>query len=286
VGTDATTPAVDCTNEYSSPSCGNDIDGVLGYVADPEIIGKTIADQLRSARLTIKDYQESLPLTGPDKVDVSDGLYSNLTDFTKILPAQKPPLTNSDVVALYASKHNPFVYFASVQTGHGPLPYADMVPFDGATGLWADLAAGKSPNFSFIVPNQCDDQHGRGNAGPFCAYDPNDDGTQAGLNPALIQLGDLALKKIVTAIEASPTWKVGHNAIFIVWDENDYSNQPNINRVPLIVETNTQTAAARSNAFYTHFSLLKTIEGALGLPCLNHACDRDTAAITDLLGAR
>ena len=283
-GTDAETPAVDCTNEYSTPSCGNDIDGKKFYAADPNITGITIADQLKTAGMTFKDYQESLPLEGPDKVNYSDGQYSNLTDFTKILPALTPPLTSSNIVALYAAKHNPFVYFASVQSGHGAPAYKDMVPFDGATGLWADLAAGKSPTFSYIVPNQCDDQHGRGNSTAFCAYDPNDDGTQAGLNPALIQQGDRTLQRIVTAIKASPQWSEGRNAIFIVWDENDYSNQPNINRVPLIVDANFGPKGVISKTYYNHFSLLKTLESALYLPCLNHACDDDTAVMTDLIG--
>jgi len=285
-GTDAETPAVDCTNEYASPACGNNIDGTIGYVADPNIVGKTIADQIAAARLTMKDYQESLPATGPDGVNNSDGQYSNLTDFTKITPTLTPPLTSGGIVNLYAVKHNPFAYFANVQTGSGPLKYSDMVEFEGAHGLWADLAAGKSPHFSFIVPNQCHDQHGRGNSTPFCNYDPTTNGTQAGLNPALINLGDITLKKIVTAIKDSPNWKYGKSAIFVVWDENDYSTQPNINRVPLIVETNYQSRHKHSNAYYTHFSLLKTIEGALGLPCLNHACDRDTDAMTDLLGEK
>jgi hypothetical protein len=33
---------------------------------------------------------------------------------------------------------------------------------------------------------------------------------------------------------------------------------------------------------YTHFSLLKSIEGGLGLPCLNHACDATVKVMSDL----
>ena len=77
----------------------------------------------------------------------------------------------------------------------------------------ATCASGKVPNYSFIVPNQCNDQHGRGNGTQFCQYDPNDNGTQTGLNPALMALGDQALQRIVSAIHASPAWKHGHNAI-------------------------------------------------------------------------
>jgi len=283
-GTDAATPAVDCSNEYASPACGNDIDGVKSYAAAANIDGRTIADQLSRAGLSLKDYQESLPLSGPDAVNISDGQYSNLTDFTKITPTLTPPLTSAGIVAAYAVKHNPFLYFANNQTGHGSVPYSKIAPFDGKDGLWADLAAGKSPVFSYIVPNQCNDQHGRGNAGPFCNYDPTSNGTQAGLNPALIQLGDITLNKMVTAIKASPSWSQGRNAIFVVWDENDYSTQPNTNQVVMIVDANFGPHGVKSGVYYNHFSLLKTLEGALGLPCLNHACDKNTEAMTDLIG--
>jgi hypothetical protein len=37
---------------------------------------------------------------------------------------------------------------------------------------------------------------------------------------------------------------------------------------------------------YTHFSLLRSLEGALGLPCLNHACDSGAGLMSDLFGSR
>ena len=47
-----------------------------------------------------------------------------------------------------------------------------MVGFDGARGLYADLATGHVPSLAFIAPNQCDDQHGQGNGDAFCQEDP------------------------------------------------------------------------------------------------------------------
>jgi hypothetical protein len=35
-------------------------------------------------------------------------------------------------------------------------------------------------------------------------------------------------------------------------------------------------------SFYDSFSLLKTLEGAFGLRCLNHACDSGVEAMSDL----
>jgi len=138
------------------------------------------------------------------------------------------------------------------------------------------------PNYSLIAPNQCNDQHGRGNGGPQCDFDPNDNGTQQGLNPALIYLGDLTLRNIVNAIHASPVWREGRNAIVVVWDEDDYSVSPTVNQVLLTVDTNYGVHGAKSAHSYNHFSLLKSVEAGFGLPCLNHACDPGTKVMSDL----
>jgi hypothetical protein len=135
-----------------------------------------------------------------------------------------------------------------------------------------------------IAPNQCNDQHGRGNAGPACDYDPTSTGTQDGLNPALIYQGDVTLRTLVNAIHNSDVWREGRNAIVVVWDENDYSATPITNHVLAIVDTNYGEHGVHSMRRYTHFSLLRTIEGGLGLPCLNHACDEGVLVMDDLFG--
>jgi len=284
-GTDAATPVLDCTNEVTGPPCEINIDGKKSYAANSNTLGITIAEQLAAAGKTWKTYQENIPMSGPDLVDYSDGNFTNNTDFSLINPQLNPPLTTADIVQLYASKHNPFVYFQDVQQGTNPLvSYANMKGFDGAHGLWGDLASGKVANFSYIVPNQCNDQHGRGNGTAFCGYDPNDNGTQGGLNPALIILGDQDVQKIVTAIHESPAWRQGKNAIVVVWDENDYAVQPIINQVVTIVDTSYGYHELQSGEFYDSFSLLRSIEGGFGIPCLNHACDSTTKAMSDLFG--
>jgi hypothetical protein len=70
----------------------------------------------------------------------------------------------------------------------------------------------------------------------------------------------------------------------VVWDEDDYSVSSTVNKVFLIVDTNYGSHGLQSTAPYKHFSLLKTIEGGLGLPCLNHACDTTVNAMSDLFG--
>ena len=238
-----------------------------------------IGDQLVEHRRSWKSYQESLPSTGADGIDYSDGF------FTDVTPPPDSLGGASALLKLYAAKHNPFVFFKSVQDGNTPgNTLANVVGFEGKSGLYDDLAAGRIPNLSFIVPNQCNDQHGRGNGGSQCAFDPVTDGSQAGLNPALIYVGDLTLRTLIAAIHHSPAWNWGRNAIVVVWDENDYSFVPNLNTVLLTVDTNYGRRGIQSNKYYTHFSLLRTLEGSFDLPCLNHACDRNTEVMSDLFG--
>jgi hypothetical protein len=280
-GTDAATPAIDTSNLEGNGPVIN-LNGSASFPAAPTT-AMTIAHQIAARGGSWKTYQESLPPTGADRVNNADGVFSNLN----------PPSTagiSDGVLGLYAVKHNPFAYFLDIETGTQPgLSLDHVVSFDGRSGLFADLYRGEVPTFSFIVPNQCNDQHGRSGAGPQCDYDPADVGTQPGLNPALMYQGDVTLERIVGAIKASPAWHDGRNAIVIVWDESDYAVAPITNQVTLIVDTNDRDNDSRgrtSNRFYTHFSLLKSIEAALGLPCLNHACDATTNVMDDLFDGR
>jgi hypothetical protein len=297
-GRDAGTPAVDTWNEVSLPTFPflADIDGVKSVPAAPTI-GETIADQLVRAGLSWKSYQESLPITGADLVNFSNGTASNLTDFSALAP-----LTSASVVQAYAVKHNPFAYFKSVQEGtEWGNSLENIVGFDGPRGLYSDLARGEVPSLAFIAPNQCNDQHGRANADAFCAFDPGigaaglTNGTQAGLNPGLILQGDTTIERLVKAIKHSPVWHDGRTAIVIVWDENDYSGvgaaprglfpPQNQNQVVLTVETNGDTEEGiQSNRYYNSFSLLKSLEAGFRLPCLNHACDDNVKVMRDLFG--
>lgn len=258
IGYDAATPAVDTTNEgtptapvYNTP------------IASAQATAMTIADQLVAIGKNWKSYQENLPAAGADKVNYSDGIFSNLS-----------AVNQPDVQKLYAVKHNPFVYFANIQQNTDPRNgLNNIVGFDGLHGLFGDLRAGKAPNLSFIAPNQCHDMHGIGNGGVFCGYEPN---------PVLVQMGDASVKQLVGAIKSSDSWKHGNNAIVVLWDENDYSAVPN--QVVALVETNYGVQGISSAQPYNHFSLLKTLEAGFGLACLNHACDSNVQMMSDLFG--
>jgi len=139
VGTDAATPAIDISNECPNPPqlCPPgfiDIDGSSLPAANT--LGKTIADQLAAEGRTWKTYQESLPPTGADSIGFSDGFF---TDNPNIHPV--PAGETQSLIKLYAAKHNPFVYFRSVQEGQVPgLSLKNIVGFEGENGLFEDLA--------------------------------------------------------------------------------------------------------------------------------------------------
>ena len=216
---------------------------------------KTIGDQLTAAGKSWKTYQEGLPSAGFERVDYSDGTFSNLSKVPQV-----------GVRHLYAVKHDPFAYFASVQEGKSP---GTIAGFAGLDGLWADLRAGTVPAFAFIVPNQCRDMHGLPDAGLFCMTDS-----------LLIITGDRAVERIVGAIRASAAWKSGRSAIVVLWDENDFGADPN--RVAFIVATNYGAQGRASDVPYNHYSFLRTLQSAFGLPCLNHSCDANVRVMTDL----
>src|SRR6201997_1887705 len=60
-GTDAATPAIDFSNETTGPPGVIDVDGKVGFAANPKTVGMTIADQLVASGRTWKSYQESVP---------------------------------------------------------------------------------------------------------------------------------------------------------------------------------------------------------------------------------
>ncbi|HXB49389.1 MAG TPA: alkaline phosphatase family protein [Streptosporangiaceae bacterium] len=245
---------------YCTPALASSDPNCAGTTVDHTISAQSIADQLTAAGKTWKGYFQNLPpipstgviMTGPN----ANGPYTF-----------KWP-SNTD--ALYASKHNPFVNFTGTQ---GAL--ANMVP---DTQLGADLATGDLSNFSYVVPDQCHDMHGIASCG-----DEN----------SLISTGDAYVGQIVTMIMHSNVWQHGRNAIVITWDEDDFSDQgqpgtgccgadPGGGHVPTIVITNQSNHHVSDGTAYNHYSLLKTMEAAFGLPPLAHAGDADVPLMTPL----
>ena len=243
---------------------------------DHTLTVRSLMDQLEARGLTWKAYMESLP--GPGSLAVR-------------WPTADKPVAGVPQ-QLYAAKHNGFVNFRSVQ--HDPARAAKIVDFEA---LYRDLASGQLPSFAHIVPNQCDDMHGRDdgeNVPPDCRKSEM---------RALIGRGDRVIGELVRRITESPLWRAAdNNAIVITFDENDKEERQGGDqgccgsdpaepgnsgggRIPTVVITNHGPRGVIDARPYNHYSLLRTIEAAFGInEYLGHAADegRGVATMTPL----
>jgi len=249
----------------------------------------SLAGQLVGHGLEWRAYLQNLPQTGS-------------------LVANWPG--DSNTAKLYAVKHNPFPYIAEVQSD--PAQLNRQVPLEQ---LFSDLAdPRKAPAFSYIVPDQCRDMHGLGSPLAPCTFNASGVANAGYDDPADISRGDDETFWLVNAITGSPTWRRGRNALFIVFDEgNGPLTCPNYNpdtqtdtaapnsvapgadcydptklndKVVLIAITNYGVTGVADNTLYSHYSLLKTVEAAFGLPYLGHAADGTTNTLAPLLQPR
>jgi hypothetical protein len=205
---------------------------------------------------------------------------------------------DDNTAKLYAVKHNPFPYVAEIQDD--PQQFANQVPIEQ---LFSDLGDGHAPAFSYIVPDQCRDMHGIGNVlAPCGGVNDTDDND--------VKRGDDEAGWLINGITGSEAWERGRNAIFLVFDEgNGPLTCPNYNpdagtdtapdsllpgadcyaaanfndKVVLIAITNYGVRGVQDTRLQSHYSLLKTIEAAFGLPYLGHAADLTTNTLAPLL---
>jgi phospholipase C len=187
---------------------------------------------------------------------------------------------------LYERKHNPFVSYMDVQSN--PARMANIVDL---SQLSTDLATGNIPNYVWISPDQCNDMHGRSTAGA-CNF---------GNVQGLISTGDTFLKNTVGSIMSSSAW-TGNSAIFIMWDESDFTNtgpsgfgdtsgccdaNPGGGHVVSIVISHSDHSARTSSVAYNHYSMLRTIQDGWQLGCLGFTCDTaNVPAMSDLTGPK
>jgi hypothetical protein len=224
-----------------------------------------IVDQLESHGKTWRDYQQSLSLCNGNKLAHSCGGPGN---------------------QFYERKHNPFVSYTDVASS--PSRMANVVDLDQ---LHADLWSGDAPDYNFIAPDQCHDMHGRA----ATAADPCDFSNEQ----TIIQLGDTFLQELIGEITSSPAWN-GNSAIFVVWDESDFTGSPTDfgfgdtsgccdanpggGHVLGLVLSHSDHTARTSDVPYNHYSALATIEDGWNLGRLGHAAN--VTPMSDLVGPK
>ena len=136
----------------------------------------------------------------------------------------------------YVRKHEPAISFTDIS--HYPTRCSRITRLS----TFSPTAA----NFELIVPNMINDMH---------------DGS--------IAQGDAFLKAFVPRIKNSTAFQ--NSLLVITWDEGSTSLGGG-GKVATIVISPRTTAGKRSAIAHNHYSLLRTIEDAWGLGCLNKTC--------------
>lgn len=138
----------------------------------------------------------------------------------------------------YVRKHVPFLSYLNVQ--QNPQRCGNIVD---DSGFSSDIAGGKLPDFSLFVPDIKNDGHDTG-----VAYASN------------------WLNSYFAPLMKNPAF-MKDMLLVITFDEDDKSTSTN--HIYTALYGDSVTPGGVSNAAYTHYSLLRTIEDAFGLGTLN-----------------
>jgi hypothetical protein len=133
----------------------------------------------------------------------------------------------------YAKKHMPFLYFRDIVSS--PTRRRKVVPF---TELRTDLRAGALPDFALVVPDMCNSMHD-------CS----------------VRAGDRWLAKTLPPLLTLP-----NSVVFVVFDEGTTRNH-----IPALALGTAVRPGTRISARVGHYSLLRTVEAAWGLPLLGRS---------------
>jgi phospholipase C len=153
----------------------------------------------------------------------------------------------------YAKKHNPFAYFKPITSD--PARCAKIVP---GSQLRTDLAAGTLPQFVFFTPDLCNDTHD-------CSLAHGDRYLSKLIPPLLGQLGP-------------------DGFLVLAWEEGSTNARccgglARGGRVPVVIAGPRVRRGATPATAYSHYSTLRTIEDAFGVPRLRNAASPSTRSL-------
>jgi len=176
------------------------------------VSARNLADALQRAHRTWKTYAEGLP--SPGYTGASSGRY--------------------------VKRHVPFLYFRDVLAS--PSRRKRVVPL---RQLSRDLAAGRLPSFSLVVPDLCHDMH-----------------------DCPVATGDAWLTRFLKPLLRST--RLSNSVVFVVFDETEGS-LPATGLVPALALGPTVVPGSIYRGRTSHYGLLRTIEDAWGLPRLGRS---------------
>ena len=183
-----------------------------------------------------------------DAPNIADQLEGAGKTWKAYMESMPSPCFVGDSGSLYRQKHNPFIYFDNIR--NNPARCEKIVPF---TQFAADLQANALPDFVWITPNMCNSIHD-------CS----------------LQTGDTWLQTWVSKILAAPAWQQ-NGILFLTFDESNPSDDSSCcvyavgGHILTMVISPLAKPAYQSQIAYDHYSLLRTIEQAWGMPLLGKA---------------
>lgn len=153
-------------------------------------------------------------------------------------------LDGPDGEGIYSRKHSPAISFTPISRDRARCAnITDLTSFDP-----------EAAHLTFIVPNNCHSMHD-------CS----------------IAEGDAWLRGFMPRILESNAYREG-GVVFITFDEDRGDGD---NGVAAVVVSQRTRPGASSDRPYTHYSLLRTVQELLGLPCLAESCGAEL--MSDLL---
>jgi phosphatidylinositol-3-phosphatase len=141
------------------------------------------------------------------------------------------------LAGFYFRKHNPAISFTNIS--------GDPARCAAITSLSSFDPS--DANFELIVPNTFNDMHS---------------------SPTVI--GDAFLKDFVPLITNSSAF--AHGLLVITWDEGTSDIGVGGHVATLVISALQARPGIQSSVAHDHYSLLRTIEDALGVPCLANSC--------------
>jgi YVTN family beta-propeller protein len=192
--------------------------------------------------IPLDDPAEENPLYTIDARNIGDLVDAAHETWKGYLQSAAGPCDDT-VHGYYWDDDLPMMYFADVRERPAYCA-AHMVPL---ASLATDLQkASTTPNFAWVSPDDCFDMESCG-----------------------IKAGDDFLEAELGLIMRSPAWTTQRSLAIITFDEDSTDYQHPAQRVPTIVLGSRGVRPGYvSSVRYTHYSLLRTIEAALGLGTL------------------
>ena len=203
----------------------------------------------------LDDPAEENPLYTIDARNIADLLDAAHKTWKGYLQSSDGPCDDT-VHVNYWDDDQPMMYFKDVRERPSYCA-AHLVPAESLPG---DLRrASTTPDFAWIAPDDCFDMEGCG-----------------------VAAGDGFVRQELGLIMRSPAWTTQRSLAIITFDEDGYDHEHPAQKVATImIGSRGVRQGYVSAARYTHYSLLRTVEAALGLGTLTKN-DRYAPATSDV----